>query len=61
MRKPSRRLFMYRNMKTGEVGLLRACNVDEALEMALDHYNYKAPIEMRSIPRNFKLHIPVWS
>lgn len=61
MRKPSRRLFMFRNMKTGEVGLLRAGNVDEAIEMVLDCYNDKDPIEMRTIPRNFKLHIPVWS
>lgn len=61
MRKPSRRLFMFRNMKTGEVGLLRACNVDEAVEMVMARYNYKDPIEMRTIPRNFNLHIPVWS
>lgn len=58
MRNPEKRLFMFRVMRTGECGLIRAHTVEEAGTLAMECYNFEEGIEVKSCPRNFKLHIP---
>lgn len=56
-RKP---LFMFRTLRSQEVGLVRAYDVEEVLNLVHGFYEYKEPFEVRTVPRGFKLHIPVW-
>ena len=55
-----KRLFMFRTLRTQKIGLVRAYNIEEVLNLVMDFYEPKEPIEVRTIPRNFNLHIPVW-
>lgn len=61
MRKPSRCLFLFRNEETGEVGLVRAVTLEEALSLVFQHYGPGIPIGIRRIPRSYDLFIPIWA
>lgn len=55
-----KRLFMFRTLRTNEIGLVRAYDIEEVINLVMSFYEYKEPIEVRTVPRNFKVHIPVW-
>ena len=55
-----KRLFMFRTLRTNEVGLVRAYDIEEVIDLVMGFYEYKEPFEVRTVPRSFKVHIPVW-
>ena len=52
-----KRLFMFRALRTNEFGLVRAYDVEEVINLVMGFYDYKEPIEVRTVPRSFKLQI----
>lgn len=55
-----KRLFMFRTLRTNEVGLVRAYDVEEVINLIMGFYDYKESFEVRTVPRSFKLHVPSW-
>lgn len=55
-----KRLFMFRTLHSKEIGIVRAYDIEEVNHLVMSFYEYKEPIEVRAVPRGFKLHIPMW-
>lgn len=58
MRKPKRRLFMFRLFRTNQIGIVRAYNSEDACKFVLKHFNFEEAFELQPIPSRFDLHIP---
>lgn len=60
MSKIRKRLFMFSVFSSGECGIVRAYSIEEAADMVLAFYDYQEAFEMRTVPREFKVHVPIF-
>lgn len=58
MKKPCRRLFMFRVLRTNECGLVRVYTIDDAVNAIMAYYQDKEAVSVVAVPRSFTLHVP---
>lgn len=56
--KPRRRLFLFRVVGSDQTGAVRATNVEEALNIVMEHIGES--VEIYRAPNHFTLFVPPW-
>lgn len=53
-----RKLFIFRTIKSGKCGLIRAYTLDEAIDLLMEHTG--EDVELYRTPTSFTLFVPPW-